>query len=33
MYGLPVIIDLKNKNWDETKGQSIWINATLEEHK
>ena len=33
MYDLPGIIDLKNNNWDETKDQSIWINATLEEHK
>ena len=28
------IIDLKKiNNWKEIKGQSIWINATLEEQK
>ena len=28
------IIDLKKyNNWDEIKGQSIWINATLGEQK
>ena len=28
------IIDLKKiNNWEEIKGQSLWINATLEEQK
>ena len=32
IYWLLGIIDLKNiNNWEEIKGQSIWINATLEE--
>ena len=34
MYGLLRIINLKKiNNWDKIKGQSIWINATLEEQK
>ena len=34
MYGLLGIIDSKNNNnWEEIKGQSVWINATLEEQK
>ena len=34
IYGLIGRIDLKKINdWDEIKGQSIWINATLEEQK
>ena len=34
MYGLLGIIDLKiNNNWEEIKGQSGWINATLEEQR
>ena len=34
IYGLIGIIDLKkNNDWDEIKGKSIWINATLEEQK
>ena len=34
MYGLLGIIDLKNNNdWEEIKGQSVWIRATLEEQK
>ena len=34
IYGLLGIIDLKkNNNWEKIKGQSIWINATLEEQK
>ena len=34
IYGLLGIILLKKKNnWEEIKGQSIWINATLEEQK
>ena len=33
-YGLLGIIDFKKiNNWEEIKGQSIWINATLEEQK
>ena len=33
VYGLLGIIDLeKINNWEEIKGQSIWINATLVEH-
>ena len=34
IYDLIGIIDLKEiNNWDEIKGQSIWIDATLEEQK
>ena len=34
IYNLIGIIDLKIiNNWKEMKGQSIWINATLEEQK
>ena len=34
MYGLLGIIDLKKiNNWEEIKGQLIWINATIEEQK
>ena len=34
IYGLLQIIDLKEiNNWEEIKGQSLWINATLEEQK
>ena len=34
IYGLLGIIDLKKiNNWEEVKGQSIWINATLEDQK
>ena len=34
VYGLLGIIDLKKiNNWEEIKGQSIWINATLVEQK
>ena len=34
IYNLIGIIDLKKiDNWKEIKGQSIWINATLEEQK
>ena len=33
-YGLLGIIDFKKiNNWEEIKGQLIWINATLEEQK
>ena len=33
-YGLLGIIDLKKiNNWEEIKGQSVWINATLVEQK
>ena len=31
IYGLLGIIDLNN--WKEMKGQSLWVNATLEEQK
>ena len=34
IYGLLGIIDLtKINNWDKIKGQSLWINATLEKQK
>ena len=34
IYGLLGIIDLKKiNNWNEIKGQSLWINATLEEQR
>ena len=34
IYVLLGIIDLKKvNNWEEVKGQSLWINATLEEQK
>ena len=34
IYGLLGIIDLKKiNNWEEIKGQSIWINADLVEQK
>ena len=34
IYDLIGVIDLiKIKNWKKIKGQSIWINATLEEQK
>ena len=34
MYGLLGIIDLKKiNNWEEIKGQSMWINAKLEEQR
>ena len=34
IYGLLGIIDLKKiNNWEEIKGESLWINATLEEQK
>ena len=34
IYRLLGIIDLKKiNNWEEIKGQSLWINATLEEQK
>ena len=34
IYGLLGIIDLKKiNNWEEIKGQSLWINAKLEEQK
>ena len=34
MYGLLETIDLnKINNWEEIKGQSLWINTTLEEQK
>ena len=34
IYGLLWIIDLKKiNNWDKVKGQSLWINAMLEEQK
>ena len=34
IYGLLGIIDLKKiNNWEEIEGQSIWINATLEEQR
>ena len=34
MYGLLGIIDLKKiNNWEEIKGQSVWINATLQEQR
>ena len=34
IYSLIGITDLKKiNNWDEIKGQSIWINATLEEQE
>ena len=34
IYSLIGIIDLKKfNNWEEIKGQSIWINVTLEEQK
>ena len=34
MYGLLRIIDLKKiNNWEKIKGQSLQINATLEEQK
>ena len=34
MYGLLGIIDSKNNNnWEEIKGQSVWINATLKNKK
>ena len=34
IYALLGIIDLKRINtWDEIKGESLWINATLEEQK
>ena len=34
IYGLLGIIDLTNiNNWQEIKGQSLWINATLDEQK
>ena len=34
IYGLLGIIDLKKINdWEEVKGQSLWINAKLEEQK
>ena len=33
-YGRLGIIDFKKiNNWEEIKGQLIWINATLEEQK
>ena len=34
IYRLLGIIDLKKiNNWEEVKGQSLWINAMLEEQK
>ena len=34
MYGLLGITDLKKiNNWEEIKGESSWINPTLEEQK
>ena len=34
IYGLLGIIELKKiNNWTEMKGQSLWINATIEEQK
>ena len=34
MYGLLETIDLnKINNWEEIKGQSLWINTALEEQK
>ena len=34
IYGMLGITDLKKiNNWEEIKGQSLWINALLEEQK